>query len=125
MQKVFELEDSFTLEKAILNYYRSSFSGVIVKKFIDEKNHGYRKIVLSNGKVEEVIYLDFEQDALFNSFQINDTLIKLANQSQILLKRNGSETTIKFNFENHVDREKYHKSLDTIILNYLNKSNEK
>ncbi len=116
-------EDKYlsSFEETVFIYYKSSFSGVVVKKFIDKENHSSRKIVLRNGKIEEVIYLDFQRNVLFNSIKVNDTLIKLTNQSKISLKRNGNEMSFKFNFENHVDREKYHKNLDTIVLKYLNR----
>jgi len=119
--KNFENKYLKSFEETVFNYYKSSFSGIIVKKFIDKENHSSRKIVLRNGKIEKVIYLDFQRDALFNRFQVNDTLTKLANQCEISLKRNGNKMSLKFNFENHVDREKYHKNLDSIIFKYLNR----
>ena len=121
-----KFEDKFVIsfEKMVFNYYESSFSGVITKKYIDKGNRDTPTIVLKNEKIEKLILLQFETDSDFNQFKINDTIIKQSDQIKILIKRNGIKLIKQFNFKNHAHRNKYHKSLDTIVENYTKKQIE-
>ena len=113
-----------SFEKMVFNYYESSFSGVIRQKYIDKNNRNTPIIVLKNEKMEEFISFQFGNESVFNQFKINDTIIKESGQTKILVKRNGVELITQFNFDKHVDRKKYNKSLDTIVVNYIKQQNK-
>ena len=119
-------EEKYVVEfdEMVYHYYKSSFSGVIVKTYIDKDNHSTPTIRLKKSKREKLIYLNYETPQDFKEFKVNDTLVKEPNQNKIIIKRNGEKLIRSFKFNTHIHREKYPKNLDTIVQNYLRKNNQ-
>ncbi len=120
-KKTSHLEEDF-FQKLVVKYYLMEFEGVVMERFVDEKNHGYRKVVFRNtNKKQDVLFLDFENDDIFNSFHVGDTIFKEPNTLNFLIKRNSEKFIKKFNFEYYVDRDDYDENLDSLIFDYIKK----
>ncbi len=118
-KKTLHLEEDF-FQKLIVKFYLMEFEGVVTKRFIDEKNHGYRKVIFrSMDNEDDVLFLDFENDNIFYSFKVGDTIVKKQNTLNFSINRNSQKFVKKFNFDAYVDRDNYDENLDSIIFNYL------
>jgi hypothetical protein len=87
-----------SLEEVIDVYKAKEFSGIVTKRYIDVKEHGYHKIILNDNGKEEVVILDWEKGGLFNLIEVGDTLNKESGKLNIHLKREGLDTIINMQF---------------------------
>jgi hypothetical protein len=98
---------------AVSNSYIESYSGVVVDKYY-EKNGGRDRIVVENNGVKRIFDFVYETGELHDFVQINDTLIKIKNTNQILIKRNNFDTLFPLKFENLKGSDIYSKGNELI-----------
>lgn len=89
------------------SYKNERYSGRTLKKFVDENQHYYHKVVLnSNGynDLSDVIYLDSQID-LFNFIEVGDSLIKKSGEMQVRIIRESEnlDTIYQMQFNNYTD----------------------
>ncbi len=122
-KKKFPSEEDF-FQKLVVKFYLMEFEGVVTKRFVDKKNHGYRKVVFRSMNKEDILFLNFENDYIFYSFNVGDTIVKKTNTLNFLIKTNSEEIFKKFNFDNYVNRDDYDENLDSIIFDFLKKKSD-
>lgn len=74
-------------------FISDNFNGVVIKKYIDPKNHNLMTISLrQEGKRTIEKTLEYHDTIVFEKLKINDTLMKLSNQNYYLI--NLTDTVI-------------------------------
>ena len=84
----------------IESYRIESYSGIIKRKYVDKKQHGYKTIVIDENYIERSILLDYEKGGLYNYLQVGDSVIKKENSLKINVLRDNIDTIIKMKFTN-------------------------
>lgn len=87
--------------EAVVEAYRArNFSGLIVDKYIDRKQHSYEKIVINENNQERVIIFNPEKGGLFNFLEVGDSIIKTEGNLKVLVIREDTDTIINMRFTN-------------------------
>jgi hypothetical protein len=75
------------------------YDGVLTNKFVDKKQHNYKKIILKdfNGR-ESTHILDLESGGLYDYLEIGDTIYKKRGELFLKLKRKKNDTIIHLKF---------------------------
>ena len=75
------------------------YDGVLTNKFVDKKQHNYKKIILKdfNGR-ESTHVLDLESGGLYDYLEIGDTIYKKRGELFLKLKRKKNDTIIHLKF---------------------------
>jgi len=75
-------------------YKKSSFEGVVIKKFIDKKEHSFPFVYVKNENHLEKLNLFYDTTA-YKAIYINDSIIKLKNDPWIYKKINHKLWKVK------------------------------
>jgi hypothetical protein len=72
-------------------YLHHSFDGVVIKKFINYKEHSFPFIYVRNSVDKHITKLDLFDDKnnVYNSLKINDSIVKLINDPWIYKRVNN------------------------------------
>ncbi len=82
-------------DKKASEYYREDvFSGLVLNKYIDSKQHNYKTLIVGNDNKEHRILFDFEIGGLYEFIQIGDSIFKKKDTLDVRLKRNKMDTII-------------------------------
>jgi hypothetical protein len=75
------------------------YDGFLTNKFVDKKQHNYKKIILKdfNGR-ESTHILDLESGGLYDYLEIGDTIYKKRGELFLKLKRKKNDTIIHLKF---------------------------
>ena len=75
------------------------YDGVLTNKFVDKKQHNYKKIILKdfNGS-ESTHVLDLESGGFYDYLEIGDTIYKKRGELFLKLKRKKNDTIIHLKF---------------------------
>lgn len=77
-------------------FYKSTFNGIILKKFINQKNHNTETIIFGN--TQELIM--YRKGGLFyENLLVGDSISKELNTDTIIVYSNGNITKHKINFD--------------------------
>jgi hypothetical protein len=79
--------------------YNQQISALVERKFIDTRNHNYRKIIYSeNTKVGQDMILDGEFQEIYDFLEVGDSLIKEKKSIyyKVKSKATGKDTVFKF-----------------------------
>ena len=87
-------ETDMNMKKSEKNFKTQLINGKIIEKYIDSKNHNKPTIQLIDGKGQIVNFdLSFEKSPIYEYLQPNDSIFKSCNDSNLIVKRNGKDTT--------------------------------
>lgn len=82
------------IEGVLSSYRAKEFSGVIINKFNNRKEHNFRDIIIDENNIERTIEFYFDIGGLFDFLAINDSIIKTKNNLQVRIIRKDFDTTI-------------------------------
>jgi|GEM_PF-1526293 len=74
------------------------YSGVVTNKFIDKKEHNFRKVVIQENGQKRTILYNFENGGLFDFISINDSIIKTEGNLKVQIIRSNLDTVINMSF---------------------------
>lgn len=80
-------------------YCNLKFNGTITNKFVDEKDHNFKKVVITDKIAPKIIRLDYENPELFLFLQKGDSIVKKVNSLNFQVIRNNFDTIIRFDFQ--------------------------
>ena len=84
----------------IESYRIESYSGNIVKKFVDKEQHGYRTIVVDDNNTERSILLEYEKGGLYSFLNVGDSINKKEGDLSVSISRENIDTIIHMRFTN-------------------------
>ncbi len=78
------------------DFKRESYSGEVVKKFIDQKNHRAETVILDNGK-----NINFVSDTshFYEKINVGDVVRKIKNDSSLVVNSHGKLSSFTIYFE--------------------------
>ncbi len=76
-------------------FKRESYSGTVVKKFIDQKNHRTKTVILDNGKN---IYFIRDTSSFYEKVNVGDIVRKIQNDSSLIVSSHGNLSTFNIYF---------------------------
>ncbi|MDB5141566.1 MAG: hypothetical protein JWQ66_279 [Mucilaginibacter sp.] len=77
----------------------SNFNGLVIKKFLDTPNHGYKTILVeNNGNDSKIYFTDNEDSLLWKRIEINYFIRKERNSLNYYLKNGIRTDTIKITY---------------------------
>ncbi|RQO63981.1 hypothetical protein DBR40_26570 [Pedobacter sp. KBW01] len=77
------------------DFKRESYSGEVVKKFIDQKNHRTETVILDNGKN---IYFVSDTSHFYEKINVGDIVRKIKNDSSLIVNSHGKLSTFNIYF---------------------------
>jgi len=75
-------------------YVKDEYSGDVINKFIDKKQHDYRTVVIKQENNEHTIIFSFVMGGLYEFIEVGDTLSKKSGTLDLRLKRKDLDTLI-------------------------------
>ena len=81
------------------SYKDEEYSGKIIEKYIDRKEHNFKKVIIDGEYRERTILFNHETGGLYDFFRINDSVIKVRETLDIRIIREDCDTIIKMKFE--------------------------
>jgi hypothetical protein len=94
----FTQEDRFN--KIVYDEYHWSYEGIIVEKYLDEKDHNRHIIVLENTEGRDRRDFTFQSLGLFNFLEVGDSIVKERQSIDLSIKREKLDTVIQLDFGN-------------------------
>ena len=82
-------------------YLKDEYSGKVINKFIDKKQHNYKTIVIKQAQIEHSVIFSFVMDDLFEFIKIEDSLTKKSGALDLRLKRKNLDTLITMKIFGH------------------------
>lgn len=75
-----------------------NIDGVIVDKYLDEKNHMHKTCLIREKDDTVKFIFDFDKSGLFNFLSIGDSILKPIGDSTVIVKRNRTirKFTLKY-----------------------------
>jgi len=89
------LNDSYSCTIA-KDFKRMEYSGIVLKKYIDQKNHRFRTITFKQGASDIVLSKDTSQ--LYVFVNVGDSIVKKRNDDYLTLFRASKVYTFKIYF---------------------------
>ncbi|MGV8946262.1 MAG: hypothetical protein ACOH1N_07525 [Lutibacter sp.] len=79
-------------------YKTKNFTGVVIKKYIDEENHSHKTIIVKENMNEKSIFLDADIGGIYEYISIGDSISKNKGELFVLINRKKNDTIIDFKF---------------------------
>jgi hypothetical protein len=77
------------------DFKKESYSGIIIRKFIDQKNHRARTVLLDNGTN---ICLARDTSQFYEKVNVGDMLKKIKNDSSLIVNRHDKTSAFNIYF---------------------------
>lgn len=74
------------------------FKGVVLKKFVDSKNHLSKTCLILEASDTSVLILNFDESGLFEQISVGDSIFKSEGDSLVVLKRNSEKLNFILRF---------------------------
>ena len=85
--------DLFKIEK------NNTYSGVVLKRYIDRANHMEKTVKINSTHGEKNIFLTFDKSLLFDKIKVGDSIIKQSGSYDVLIKRSEKEFTVQIDYK--------------------------
>jgi hypothetical protein len=76
------------------DFKSSDFKGVVVKKYIDNKQHNSKVLIIENDHGEKLITFDWDKSIFYEYIQKGDRIRKEIGDSAIIILRQDTDTII-------------------------------
>ncbi len=86
------------INMAVNAYKIEEYEGLIVDKFIDRKEHNFKKVIINENNQQRVILFDIEISGLYDFLEIGDSIIKNKGELRVRVIRNELDTILKMKF---------------------------
>lgn len=85
-------------------YRQKEFTGIILDKYIDIKEHQNKTIILKEDYNERTIIFNLEKNGIFDFFEVGDSIIKVAGTLQVRVIRHNIDTVLDMKFSGLPDK---------------------
>jgi hypothetical protein len=92
MDKLTDYSHTMFLE----GFKREKFSGKIVKKYIDKKQHNYHMLVIQKKEGRDSTFYDTDSSGFYEFVEIGDSIIKIENSNEIKIVNKDTSFYIAF-----------------------------